>query len=110
MRPCRCLLVCLSFFTAAGCALDAATGPRAAPEPDRAPSVLVRGPDPMKSHPPPLVIIDGVLQDDPNALATIDPDSIVSIEVLKVTGPAALYPGPRQPGTIIITTRAGASP
>lgn len=77
---------------------------KAGNDPTRGPSVLLRGPSTLGGSTEPLYVIDGV----PGAtLATIAPEDIVSMEVLKDAASTAIYGTRASNGVIMVTTRGG---
>lgn len=73
-------------------------------DPNASPEIILRGVNSIKGASSPLIIIDGV----PNAsLATIQPDDVKSIDVLKDASAAAIYGSQASGGVIIVTTKSG---
>lgn len=132
MQRFLCLLLCLPLLATSACAADAIAGPgpvapapaagpeleselqaakAAAPAPESSPPTLVFrcGTSVSVRTDAPLYIIDGAITSDDDALAQLDADVIVSIEVIKGADAAALYGSRAAAGVIIVTTR-GARP
>ncbi|RYY27747.1 MAG: SusC/RagA family TonB-linked outer membrane protein, partial [Sphingobacteriaceae bacterium] len=55
----------------------------------------------------PLVVIDGIVTNDPNSLNTLDPNDIASVTVLKDAGSAAIYGSRAANGVLLVTTKSG---
>jgi len=73
-------------------------------DPNASPEIILRGINSIKGANSPLVIIDGV----PNAsLASIQPEDIASIDVLKDASAAAIYGSQASGGVIIVNTKSG---
>lgn len=73
-------------------------------DPNASPEITLRGINSIKGANSPLIIIDGV----PNAsLASIQPDDVKSIDVLKDASAAAIYGSQASGGVIIVTTKSG---
>lgn len=79
-------------------------------------NIRVRGISSISANQQPFVVIDGVpivnqaigSDDEPdNPLATINPDDIESIEVLKDASSAAIYGSRASNGVLLITTKSG---
>jgi TonB-dependent starch-binding outer membrane protein SusC len=75
------------------------------PEPGAAPKVQVRAASSLSGDSGPLIIVDGY-QISGN-LATINPNDIESIEVLKDAASAAIYGANGANGVILVTTKKG---
>jgi len=78
--------------------------------------IRVRGISSISASQQPFVVIDGVpvvsqslgsATEDDNPLATINPDDIESIEVLKDAASAAIYGARASNGVLLITTKSG---
>jgi TonB-linked SusC/RagA family outer membrane protein len=95
-------------------------------EPGAAPQILIRGTGSISAGNQPLFVIDGVpisqnlglqdnisfgsaenIQPSSNPLATLNPNDIESIEVLKDASAAAIYGSRGSNGVILITTKRG---
>ena len=78
-------------------------------QPGQASSVRVRG-VPSLSGAEPLYVVDGVPMGDgtSNPLASINPDDILSMEVLKDASATSIYGSRASSGVIFITTKKGA--
>ena len=79
-------------------------------------NIRVRGISSISASQQPFVVIDGVpvvsqslgsATEDDNPLATINPDDIESIEVLKDAASAAIYGSRASNGVLLITTKSG---
>lgn len=55
----------------------------------------------------PLVVIDGIVTNDPSSLNTLDPNDIASVTVLKDAGSAAIYGSRAANGVLLVTTKSG---
>jgi TonB-linked SusC/RagA family outer membrane protein len=55
----------------------------------------------------PLVVIDGIVTNDPTSLNTINPNDIASVTVLKDAGSAAIYGSRAANGVLLVTTKSG---
>lgn len=73
-------------------------------DPNRPAAVILRGASTVNSPGAPFYVIDGVPGAD---IATVAPDDIVSIDVLKDAAATAIYGNRAASGVIIITTRRG---
>jgi TonB family protein len=84
-----------------------------APELPQPPLTAISAPDPPAPGDPPsrvdllepLVVIDGVIQDDYTALRNMNPDDIDSIEVLKGSAAVELYGSRASHGVIVVTKK-----
>jgi len=72
--------------------------------PGSAPMVLVRGVGSIEASINPLYVVDGVITDD---ILNLNPDDIVSIDVLKDASSQAIYGARGSNGVIMITTKSG---
>lgn len=79
-------------------------------------NIRVRGISSISANQQPFVVIDGVpvvsgsmgsFTEDDNPLATLNPDDIESIEVLKDAASAAIYGSRASNGVLLITTKSG---
>jgi outer membrane receptor protein involved in Fe transport len=52
-----------------------------------------------------MVVVDGVIQLGGNAMATLDPDTFASVEVLRGEAAARLYGSRAEAGVVVITTK-----
>lgn len=68
-------------------------------------NIRLRGLSTIGANAQPLIIIDGVIGGD---LASVDPNDIASMDVLKDGGAAAIYGTRGSSGVIIVTTKTGA--
>ena len=73
-------------------------------DPNRAAAVVLRGASTVNSPGAPFYVIDGVPGAD---IATVAPDDIASIDVLKDASATAIYGNRAAAGVIMITTRKG---
>jgi len=55
----------------------------------------------------PLIVIDGMISDGPEAMNKLNPNDIASISLLKDAGSAAIYGSRSSSGVILITTKQG---
>jgi TonB-linked SusC/RagA family outer membrane protein len=87
-------------------------------QPGGAPTIRIRGVASINATSDPLYIVDGVplaadrqrgAQASTSPLASINPDDIESIEVLKDAAAASIYGAQASQGVILITTRRGAA-
>ena len=84
--------------------------------------IIIRGVTSFSGNNQPLIVVDGIAYNDnqvtsssqvtggggyESALSTLDPNDIVSLDVLKSTSAAALYGSRAVNGVIVITTRSG---
>ena len=94
----------------AGVNITAATG-----EPGSPLNITVRGPGGIRSGSTPLFVIDGFALDNSgsgaatNPLAFLNPDDILSIDVLKDASATAIYGARGANGVVLITTKKGKS-
>lgn len=70
-------------------------------------NIVIRGNSSVTQDNSPMFIIDGFPVEDPNIGATINPNDIESIDVLKDASAAAIYGSRGANGVIIITTKKG---
>lgn len=75
-------------------------------EPGSSPQVRIRGVGTILSGADPLYVVDGVITTD---IRNINPNDIVSMDVLKDASSAAIYGVRAANGVVIITTKAGKS-
>lgn len=73
-------------------------------DPNRPAAVILRGVSTINSSQGPFYVIDGILGAD---IATVAPDDIATIDVLKDAAATAIYGNRAANGVIIITTRRG---
>lgn len=70
-------------------------------------SILVRGTGTFQGSNSPMVVIDGVVVDESNAINSINSEDVESISVLKDAASAAIYGSRAANGVILITTKSG---
>ncbi|MFN0291473.1 SusC/RagA family TonB-linked outer membrane protein [Pedobacter helvus] len=75
-------------------------------------NITVRGNNSVTQSNYPLVVIDGIIFEDPNNLSvnplnTIDPNDIESISILKDASSTAIYGARGSNGVVIVTTKRG---
>ncbi|MGV3546592.1 MAG: SusC/RagA family TonB-linked outer membrane protein [Pedobacter sp.] len=75
-------------------------------------NITIRGNNSVTQSNYPLVVIDGIIFEDPNNLSvnplnTIDPNDIESINILKDASSTAIYGARGSNGVIMVTTRRG---
>ena len=68
--------------------------------------IRIRGMNSHNANGDPLIVVDGVPASDVGALATIQPQDVERIDVLKDAGSAAIYGSRGANGVILITTRS----
>lgn len=73
--------------------------------PDAQVSIRVRGGGSITQDNSPLYVVDGIIED--NALSTLSPQDIESIDVLKDASATAIYGARGANGVVIITTKMG---
>ncbi len=73
--------------------------------PDAQVQIRVRGGGSITQDNSPLYVVDGIIED--NALSTLSPQDIQSIDVLKDASATAIYGARGANGVVIITTRSG---
>jgi len=73
-------------------------------DPNKPAAVILRGASTINSSQGPFYVIDGILGAD---IATVAPDDIASIDVLKDAAATAIYGNRAANGVIIVTTRRG---
>jgi TonB-linked SusC/RagA family outer membrane protein len=78
-------------------------------DPNGAISIRLRGQTSLSGGQSPLIVVDGVPLDDPNALADIPADDIASIDVLKDASAAAIYGSRGSNGVLVVNTKKGVS-
>ncbi|SFS59604.1 TonB-linked outer membrane protein, SusC/RagA family [Sphingobacterium wenxiniae] len=69
--------------------------------------ILVRGTGTFQGSNSPMVVIDGVVVDEGNAINAINPEDVASISILKDAASAAIYGSRAANGVILITTKGG---
>lgn len=74
--------------------------------PGAAPSIRIRGTGTVNDANP-LVVIDGVPTNSPDALSDINPNDIASVDILKDASAAAIYGTRAANGVVLVTTRKG---
>jgi TonB-linked SusC/RagA family outer membrane protein len=74
--------------------------------PGAAPSIRIRGTGTVNDANP-LVVIDGVPTNNPDALSDINPNDIASVDILKDASAAAIYGTRAANGVVLVTTRKG---
>ncbi len=70
------------------------------------PMIRIRGTNSINTSSDPLFVVDGIVGVN-NALSTLNPEDIVSIDVLKDASATAIYGARSANGVIIITTKRG---
>ncbi|QNL52594.1 TonB-dependent receptor [Olivibacter sp. SDN3] len=68
-------------------------------------SVMIRGRNSIKASNDPLVVVDGVA----GSLGDVNPNDVLSVEVLKDASAAAIYGSRGSNGVILVTTKSGNS-
>ncbi len=86
-----------------GLAISSANGS----DPNKPPQIQMRGVSSLAGNLSPLVIIDGVPQNDLSTLNTISPEDIASFDVLRDGSAAAIYGTRGTNGVILVTTKKG---
>lgn len=76
-------------------------------DPTGTPTVRLRGQTSITGNQNPLVVLDGVLLDDPNQLRNIPPGDIASVDVLKDASAASIYGARGANGVLLVTTKKG---
>lgn len=76
-------------------------------EPGSVPSIKIRGIGSLRDDVGPLYVIDGYPTDDRNIFASIAPENIERIDILKDAASAAIYGSRAGNGVILITTKSG---
>jgi len=79
---------------------------QAAGEPGSRPQIRIRGTNSMNSNSEPLFVVDGIVGVK-NALYNLNPNDILSMDVLKDASATAIYGTRGANGVIIITTKRG---
>lgn len=74
--------------------------------PGAAPSIRIRGTGTVNDANP-LVVIDGVPTNNPDALSDINPNDIASVDILKDASAAAIYGTRAANGVVLVTTKKG---
>ncbi|MDP9080008.1 MAG: SusC/RagA family TonB-linked outer membrane protein, partial [Bacteroidota bacterium] len=74
--------------------------------PGAAPSIRIRGTGTVNDANP-LVVIDGVPTNNPDALSDVNPNDIASVDVLKDASSSAIYGTRAANGVVLITTKKG---
>lgn len=75
-------------------------------QPGTSSSIRIRGLSSVSGSSEPLYVVDGMPIGDNRTLASIDPDDIVSMEVLKDASSNAIYGSRAANGVVMITTRS----
>ena len=73
---------------------------------DNTMNINIRGIGSMNNNDP-LIVIDGMITEDPGAMNLLNPSDIESVSVLKDAGTAAIYGSRSANGVILITTKKG---
>jgi len=73
---------------------------------DNTMNINIRGISSMNNNDP-LIVIDGMIADDVNAMNMLNPNDIENVSVLKDAGTAAIYGSRSANGVILITTKKG---
>lgn len=81
-------------------------------QPGSAINITIRGNNSVTQNNYPLVVIDGIIFEDPNNLSvnplnTIDPNDIESITILKDASSTAIYGARGSNGVVMVTTKRG---
>lgn len=74
--------------------------------PGAAPSIRIRGTGTINDANP-LVVIDGVPSNNPDALSDVNPNDIASVEILKDASSSAIYGTRAANGVVLVTTKRG---
>ncbi len=74
--------------------------------PGAPPSIRIRGTGTVNNSDP-LIVIDGVPTNDPNALSDVNPNDIASVDILKDASSSAIYGTRAANGVILVTTKKG---
>jgi TonB-linked SusC/RagA family outer membrane protein len=69
--------------------------------------IVLRGNRSITGNNQALIVVDGVPNDNPNYITTINPEDIASVTVLKGAVAAAIYGSKASNGVLIITTKKG---
>lgn len=77
-------------------------------EPGGRPTIRIRGTNSINTSSEPLYVVDGITGVE-NALESVNPNDIVSIDILKDASATAIYGARGANGVVIITTRRGQS-
>ncbi|GAA4314186.1 TonB-dependent receptor [Mucilaginibacter gynuensis] len=75
-------------------------------EPGQTPNINIRGLGTLGNNSP-LLVIDGIINEDLNAINNLNPSDIETATVLKDAGSAAIYGSRSANGVILITTKKG---
>ncbi|MDR2810627.1 MAG: TonB-dependent receptor [Tannerellaceae bacterium] len=70
-------------------------------------NILVRGAGTFEGSNSPMVVIDGVVVDEGNAINSINSEDVESVSVLKDAASAAIYGSRAANGVVLITTKGG---
>ncbi|MDR1517795.1 MAG: TonB-dependent receptor [Dysgonamonadaceae bacterium] len=70
-------------------------------------SILVRGAGTFQGSNSPMIVIDGVVVDEGNAINSINTEDVESVSVLKDAASAAIYGSRAANGVILVTTKSG---
>lgn len=70
-------------------------------------SILIRGMGTFEGSNSPMIVIDGVVVDEGNAINSINSEDVESISVLKDAASSAIYGSRAANGVILITTKSG---
>src|SRR5690625_7350673 len=74
-------------------------------EPGGRPTIRIRGTNSINTSREPLYVVDGITGVE-NALESVNPNDIVSIDILKDASATAIYGASGANGEVIITTRS----
>lgn len=70
-------------------------------------SILIRGTGTFSGSNSPMVVIDGVVVDEGNAINSVNTEDVESVSILKDAASAAIYGSRAANGVILITTKGG---
>lgn len=78
-------------------------------DPNATVNIQIRGQTSITGNQQPLIVVDGVILDDPNQFQQIQPGDIASYDILKDASATAIYGSRGANGVVIVTTKKGAA-
>jgi len=76
-------------------------------DPNATVNIQIRGQTSISGNQQPLIVVDGVILDDPNNFQLIAPGDIASYDILKDVSATAIYGSRGANGVILVTTKKG---
>ncbi len=76
-------------------------------DPNSAVNIQIRGQTSISGNQQPLIVVDGVVLDDPNQFQMLQPGDIESYDILKDASATAIYGSRGANGVLLVTTKKG---